>query len=84
MSRLTIAQTDRLNIRCLCNSDLSELAAMLSDPEVMTFSVNAVMTRDATQDFLDWYLQLPAALTEPSCFNAHEISLKDLSRCTRN
>ncbi len=58
MPSLTIAQTDRLNIRYLCGLDLSKLAEMLADPEVMRFSVNGVMTREATQDFLDWCFQL--------------------------
>ncbi len=58
MSQLIVAKTERLNIRCLCESDLSALAEMLADPEVMKFSVNGVMTREATKKFLDWCLEM--------------------------
>lgn len=50
---MLIAQTERLIIRHFCDEDISPLAQMLADPEVMRYSVNGVMTLAATQKFVD-------------------------------
>ncbi|SEN02678.1 GNAT family N-acetyltransferase [Halomonas caseinilytica] len=47
-------ETDRLTIRRLSKQDLPDLAAILSDPAVMRFSVRGVCDRRATRRFLDW------------------------------
>ena len=54
MPKPIVAETERLIIRHLDETDISCLADMLADPEVMRFSVNGVMSRDATQRFLNW------------------------------
>jgi [ribosomal protein S5]-alanine N-acetyltransferase len=53
MPNLVIANTERLLIRPLQDTDITALANMLADPEVMRFSVNGIMTREASQRFLD-------------------------------
>ncbi|OBX37940.1 anhydro-N-acetylmuramic acid kinase [Halomonas elongata] len=47
-------ETERLIIRRLAKEDLADLTALLSDPEVMRFSVRGVCDRRATRRFLDW------------------------------
>ncbi|WP_275285937.1 GNAT family N-acetyltransferase [Halomonas elongata] len=47
-------ETERLIIRPLLKEDLSDLTALLGDPEVMRFSVRGVCDRRATRRFLDW------------------------------
>ncbi len=52
MNGKSIVQTERLLIREFEEGDLDPLAAMLSDPDVMRFSVNGVMSREKSLNFL--------------------------------
>nr|WP_319528071.1 GNAT family N-acetyltransferase [Pseudomonas laurentiana] len=49
-------ETPRLIGRQLSQQDLPALAAMLSDPEVMRYSVRGVCNEQATLRFIDWCL----------------------------
>ncbi len=49
-----VSQTTRLTLRQLTPADSAPLQAMLSDPEVMRYSVGGVHDQAATQRFLDW------------------------------
>jgi RimJ/RimL family protein N-acetyltransferase len=49
-----IAETPRLLIRSLSFDDVSVLAEILGDPEVMKYSVRGVCDEDATRKFVEW------------------------------
>lgn len=51
---MVIAETERLVLQPFSYDDVSELAAILGDPEVMKFSVRGVCDRAATLRFIDW------------------------------
>lgn len=51
---VTIAQTDRLNIRELKTDDTSVLSKILGDPSVMEFSSNGPLTEADTEMFIEW------------------------------
>lgn len=57
-----IFETRRLIGRQLSRLDLSELTKILSDPEVMKYSVRGVCDENATRDFIDWCLE---------CYESH-------------
>nr|WP_241264580.1 GNAT family N-acetyltransferase [Marinobacter daepoensis] len=57
-------ETERLVARTLSHQDVPVLTAMLSDPEVMRFSVRGVCDEDATRKFIDWCL---------GCYASHGI-----------
>ena len=57
-------ETERLIARKLSHQDVPVLTAMLSDPEVMKFSVRGVCDEEATRKFVDWCLE---------CYAFHEI-----------
>ncbi|MDT8895844.1 GNAT family N-acetyltransferase [Halomonas sp. I1] len=52
--RIPSFETERLVIRPLSKGDLSDLTAILGDPDVMRFSVRGVCDRRATRRFLGW------------------------------
>ncbi len=56
-------ETQRLIGRQLSRQDLPELTDILSDPEVMKYSVRGVCDENATRDFIDWCLE---------CYASHE------------
>lgn len=49
-----VFETPRLMGRHLSQHDLPALAAMLSDPEVMRYSVRGVCNEQATRRFIEW------------------------------
>lgn len=64
-------ETERLVVRLLSPQDAPALTEILSDPEVMKYSVRGVCDEEATRRFLDWCLHCylshgigPWALTE--------------------
>lgn len=59
---MRITETGRLIVRCLEYQDAPELTDILSDPEVMKYSVRGVCDRAATVRFIDWCR---------SCYEAH-------------
>jgi len=50
-------ETERLVARQLSFQDLSALTEILSDPEVMKYSVRGVCDEGATRKFIDWCLE---------------------------
>lgn len=50
-------ETERLVARKLSHQDVPVLAKILSDPEVMKFSVRGVCDEEATRKFVDWCLE---------------------------
>ena len=61
---MEICETDRLVIRRLAIDDVPELTEILSDPEVMKYSVRGVCDRVATREFIDWCL---------ACYESHGV-----------
>ena len=57
-------ETERLVVRQLSLNDLPEFTKILSDPEVMKYSVRGVCDEEATRQFIDWCL---------SCYESHGI-----------
>ncbi|WP_026972711.1 GNAT family N-acetyltransferase [Aliagarivorans marinus] len=53
---MQLFETKRLLVRPLSHKDLSALTAILSDPEVMKYSVRGVCDEAATKAFIDWCL----------------------------
>lgn len=51
---MQICESDRLVLRQLQLADVSALTDMLSDPEVMKYSVRGVCDEAATREFLAW------------------------------
>jgi ribosomal-protein-alanine N-acetyltransferase len=54
-------ETERLLARELSHKDVAVLTAMLSDPEVMKFSVRGICNEAATRKFIDWCLECYAS-----------------------
>lgn len=59
-----IVETERLIVRTLSRHDLPALAEILSDPEVMKYSVHGVCDEAATSAFIDWCL---------ACYTSHGV-----------
>ena len=53
---MIVTETERLILRHFIPSDIDQLAVIVSDPEVMRFSVSGVKNRAQAEDFLDWML----------------------------
>ena len=51
---MRIFETERLVARPLVKSDISALAKILSDPEVMRYSIRGVCDESATAKFIGW------------------------------
>ncbi|AQU82740.1 MULTISPECIES: GNAT family N-acetyltransferase [unclassified Halomonas] len=58
---MQICETERLVIRALSLNDVSELNKILSDPEVMKYSIRGVCDEAATRRFIDWCLDCYAS-----------------------
>ncbi|WP_286237263.1 GNAT family N-acetyltransferase [Neptuniibacter halophilus] len=58
---MPLFETERLVARQLSHQDVPVLTKMLSDPEVMKFSVRGVCNDDATRQFVDWCLECYAS-----------------------
>lgn len=54
---MQICETERLFIRTLSLDDVSELTTILSDPEVMKYSIRGVCDEAATRRFIEWCLE---------------------------
>ncbi|MGQ7262606.1 GNAT family N-acetyltransferase [Vreelandella sp. V005] len=52
-----ICETERLFIRTLSLDDVPELTTILSDPEVMEYSIRGVCDEAATRRFIEWCLE---------------------------
>jgi RimJ/RimL family protein N-acetyltransferase len=59
-----ICKTERLILRRLSLEDVPALTKILSDPEVMKYSVNGVCDEVATRKFIEWCL---------SCYESHGV-----------
>jgi RimJ/RimL family protein N-acetyltransferase len=59
-----ICETQRLVIRTLSLNDVPELTKILSDPDVMKYSIRGVCDEAATRRFIDWCLK---------CYLSHRI-----------
>ncbi|WP_332874035.1 GNAT family N-acetyltransferase [Amphritea pacifica] len=58
---MQLFETDRLIVRPLSHQDVQALTEILSDPEVMKFSVRGVCDEEATRKFIDWCLECYAS-----------------------
>ncbi|GGC79115.1 GNAT family N-acetyltransferase [Marinobacter halophilus] len=58
---MQLFETERLFARKLSHQDLSALAEILSDPEVMEYSVRGVCDVAATKKFIDWCVECYAS-----------------------
>ncbi|SDQ60149.1 Protein N-acetyltransferase, RimJ/RimL family [Pseudomonas sp. UC 17F4] len=58
---MPLFETPRLLVRELSRQDLPALTAILSDPEVMKFSVRGVCDEQMTGAFIDWCVQCYAS-----------------------
>ena len=54
---MLIDETHRIRFRPLSLNDLSSLTPILSDPEVMRYSVKGVCDESATRKFIEWCLE---------------------------
>lgn len=54
---MQLFETERLVARQLSRQDLPALTEILSDPEVMKYSVRGVCDEDATGKFIDWCVE---------------------------
>lgn len=61
---MPLFETQRLVARQLSPQDLPVLTKILSDPDVMEYSVRGVCDEDATRKFIDWCLR---------CYSSHGI-----------
>lgn len=61
---MQIYETERLCIRTLSLDDVPELTNILSDPEVMKYSIRGVCDETATRRFIEWCLE---------CYASHRI-----------
>lgn len=50
-------ETERLIVRPLTHEDVPALTEILSDPEVMKYSLRGVCDEEATRQFIDWCLR---------------------------
>lgn len=50
-------ETERLSVRPFTHEDVPALTEILSDPEVMKYSLRGVCDEEATRQFIDWCLQ---------------------------
>ncbi|WP_404419305.1 GNAT family N-acetyltransferase [Marinospirillum sp.] len=57
-------ETERLIAKELSHQDVPVLAKILSDPEVMKFSVRGVCDEETTRKFVDWCLE---------CYSSHGV-----------
>ncbi|QBF27299.1 N-acetyltransferase [Pseudomonas tructae] len=58
---MPLFETPRLLVRELSRQDLPALTAILSDPEVMKYSLRGVCDEQVTGDFIDWCVQCYAS-----------------------
>lgn len=52
-----VLQTERLTLRRFTGADVSPMAKILGDADVMRYSVRGVLSERATQEFVHWSLQ---------------------------
>ncbi|WP_095102313.1 GNAT family N-acetyltransferase [Pseudomonas sp. Irchel 3A5] len=52
-----VLQTERMTLRQLSSADVLPMAQILSDPEVMRYSVRGILSESATAEFVDWSSQ---------------------------
>ncbi|KGD66195.1 N-acetyltransferase GCN5 [Alcanivorax nanhaiticus] len=70
---MQLFETERLIVRPLSLQDVPALTAILSDPEVMKFSVRGVCDEQATRQFVQWCLD---------CYATHDVGPWALSEKT--
>ena len=63
---MQLFETERLSVRPLNHDDVPALTEILSDPEVMKYSLRGVCDEEATRQFIDWCLQ---------CYESYEVGL---------
>lgn len=68
---MQLFETERLTARQLSLQDVPALTEILSDPEVMKYSVRGVCDEEATRNFIDWCLE---------CYSSHGIGPWALSQ----
>ncbi len=61
---MQLFETERLVARQLSHQDVPVLTEILSDPEVMKYSLAGVCDKEATRKFIDWCLE---------CYSSHGI-----------
>ena len=61
---MLLRETERLLIRPFCLEDVTQLASILSDPEVMRYSVRGICDDAATRKFIEWCI---------SCYESHGV-----------
>lgn len=61
---MQICETERLAIRTLSLNDVPELTEILSDPEVMKYSVRGVCDEAVTRQFIEWCM---------ACYQSHGV-----------
>ena len=59
---MQLLETMRLQGRQFSLNDLADLTVILSDPEVMKYSLNGVYDEAATREFIEWCME---------CYDTH-------------
>lgn len=57
MNTEVVLETQRMTLRQLSSADVLPMAQVLSNPEVMRYSVRGILSESATAEFIDWSLQ---------------------------
>ncbi|NND71379.1 MAG: GNAT family N-acetyltransferase [Rhodothermales bacterium] len=57
-----LLETYSLSVRQLSRNDVPALTVILSDPEVMKYSIRGICNEEATRDFIDWCLDCYSSL----------------------
>lgn len=57
MTTDVVLETQRMILRQLSSADVLPMTQILSNPEVMRYSVRGVLSERATAEFIDWSLQ---------------------------
>jgi len=79
---MKILETERLNLRHLVLSDLDDLFALYSDPEVVKFIHDAPRTYNETREELEWHLNGHPKHPELGLWaTIHKESGKFIGRC---
>jgi RimJ/RimL family protein N-acetyltransferase len=79
---MIILETERLTLRHLVLSDLDQLFALYSDPEIRRYFPEGVLTLEETQEELEWFLNGHPRHSELGLWaTIHKESGKFIGRC---
>ena len=81
-SHTIILETDRLLLRHLVLDDLDELCALYRDPEIRKYFPEGVLTREETQEELEWHMNGHPRYPELGLWaTVHKETGKFIGRC---